>query len=208
MTPRRPSSGRWTKIGIKRGVVIAMNPQTGEVLAMVSLPTYDNNLFARGISNADVPDAAREPGQAAAQPRDPGALPARLDLQARDRHRRPRRRQDQPRRPGRRPSGYLTLGDTKFYDWNRRGWGPCDIYCGFGHSSDTFFYQVAGMLGHRPARPTGPKQYGFGSPDRDRSAGRGVRHRPDERMEAGGARRRRSSRARPTRPGSARATTW
>ena len=35
-------------IGLKRGVVIAMNPQTGEVLAMVSLPTYNNNLFARG----------------------------------------------------------------------------------------------------------------------------------------------------------------
>ena len=41
------------KIGMKRGVVIAMNPQTGEVLAMVSLPTYDNNLFARGISAKD-----------------------------------------------------------------------------------------------------------------------------------------------------------
>src|SRR5581483_8143784 len=32
--------------GLKRGVIIVMNPQTGEVLAMVSLPTYDNNLFA------------------------------------------------------------------------------------------------------------------------------------------------------------------
>ena len=41
------------KVGIKRGVVIAMNPQTGEVLALVSLPTYDNNQFARGISNKD-----------------------------------------------------------------------------------------------------------------------------------------------------------
>ena len=39
--------------GHKRGVVIVMNPQTGEVLALVSLPTYDNNEFARGISNAD-----------------------------------------------------------------------------------------------------------------------------------------------------------
>src|SRR5207245_1249268 len=36
--------------GLKRGVVIVMNPQTGEILAMVSLPTYDNNAFARGIS--------------------------------------------------------------------------------------------------------------------------------------------------------------
>ena len=41
------------EVGIKRGVVIVMNPQTGEILALVSLPTYDNNQFARGISNAD-----------------------------------------------------------------------------------------------------------------------------------------------------------
>ena len=40
-------------VGMTRGVVIVMNPQTGEVLAMVSLPTYDNNDFARGISNSD-----------------------------------------------------------------------------------------------------------------------------------------------------------
>lgn len=31
------------------GVVIAMNPQTGEILAMVSLPTYENNRLARFI---------------------------------------------------------------------------------------------------------------------------------------------------------------
>ena len=41
------------RIGMKRGVVIVMNPQTGEVLAMVSLPTYDNNKFAEGISRKD-----------------------------------------------------------------------------------------------------------------------------------------------------------
>jgi penicillin-binding protein 2 len=40
-------------VGMTRGVVIAMNPQTGEILAMVSLPTYDNNKFARGISSKD-----------------------------------------------------------------------------------------------------------------------------------------------------------
>lgn len=34
----------------QQGVVIAMNPQTGEILAMVSLPSYDNNDFTGGIS--------------------------------------------------------------------------------------------------------------------------------------------------------------
>jgi len=32
------------------GAAIAMNPQTGQILAMVSLPSYDNNLFTQGIS--------------------------------------------------------------------------------------------------------------------------------------------------------------
>lgn len=37
----------------KTGVAIAMNPQNGEILAMASLPTYDNNLFADGITSAE-----------------------------------------------------------------------------------------------------------------------------------------------------------
>ena len=56
---------------------------------------------------------------------------------------------------------YLTLGSTRFYDWNHRGFGACTIYCGFGHSSDTFFFQMAGMLGiDRLAYWA--NQYGFG----------------------------------------------
>ncbi len=35
------------------GAVVALNPQTGEVLALISLPSYDNNLFASAISDDD-----------------------------------------------------------------------------------------------------------------------------------------------------------
>ncbi len=35
------------------GSAVAMDPRTGEVLAMVSLPTYDPNLFVNGISHTD-----------------------------------------------------------------------------------------------------------------------------------------------------------
>ena len=149
------------KIGMKRGVVIAMNPQTGEILAMVSLPTYDNNKFARGISqaeykkllqNKDKPllnhaiQAHYAPGSTYKLVTGTGGLADR-DITPETRL---------LTRP------FLTLGDTKFYEWNRRGWGPCDIYCGFGHSSDTYFYQVAGMLGiDRLAYWA--RQYGFGA---------------------------------------------
>lgn len=41
------------KKNVKQAVAIVMNPNNGEILAMVSLPTYDNNLFARGIRPTD-----------------------------------------------------------------------------------------------------------------------------------------------------------
>jgi penicillin-binding protein 2 len=150
------------EIGMTRGVVIAMNPQTGEILAMVSLPTYDNNKFARGISakdyqkllkNKDKPllnhavQAHYAPGSTYKLVTGTGGL---ADREITDSTRILTK-------------GFLTLGSTKFYEWNHRGWGPCDIYCGFGHSSDTFFYQLAGKLGiDRLAHWA--RQYGFGAP--------------------------------------------
>lgn len=150
------------KIGMTRGVVIAMNPQTGEILAMVSLPTYDNNKFARGISTADYEKLLKNkdkpllnhaiqahyaPGSTYKLVTGTGALADREITES----------------TRILTKGFLTLGSTRFYEWNRRGWGPCDIYCGFGHSSDTFFYQLAGMLGiDRLAYWA--RQYGFGAP--------------------------------------------
>jgi len=155
---------RWAMktVGIKRGVVIAMNPQTGEILALVSLPTYDNNVFARGISNdaftklLNNPDkpltnhaiqAHYPPGSTYKLVAGTGAL---ADKKITDKTKIQTR-------------GYLTLGSTRFYDWNHIGFGACNIYCGFGHSSDTFFFQMAGKLGiDRLAYWA--KQYGFGQP--------------------------------------------
>ncbi|MFA6321867.1 MAG: penicillin-binding protein 2 [Candidatus Buchananbacteria bacterium] len=39
--------------GKKKGSVIVLDPKTGEILALVSLPTFDNNLFSLGISQSD-----------------------------------------------------------------------------------------------------------------------------------------------------------
>ncbi|MEA3249449.1 MAG: penicillin-binding protein 2 [Patescibacteria group bacterium] len=41
------------RYGKARGSVIVMKPDTGEILAMISEPAFDNNLFARGISTED-----------------------------------------------------------------------------------------------------------------------------------------------------------
>ncbi len=37
------------KARVAKGVVVIMNPQTGEILSLVSIPNFDNNLFAAGI---------------------------------------------------------------------------------------------------------------------------------------------------------------
>jgi penicillin-binding protein 2 len=132
--------------GLKRGVVIVMNPQTGELLAMVSLPTYDDNLFSRGISAKDyakllndknkplinhATQAHYPPGSTYKLVTGSGALADRKITPT--------------SRVVTRP--YLLLGRTKFWEWNHRGWGGITIRDGYAHSSDTFFFQLAGMLG-------------------------------------------------------------
>ncbi|MET1233063.1 MAG: penicillin-binding protein 2 [Candidatus Limnocylindrales bacterium] len=147
--------------GLKRGVVIVMNPQTGEVLAMVSLPSYDNNLFARGITAkeyAKLATNAHRPllNHAISEQFPPGStykLVAGTGALEDGKIKANERITTKP---------FLTLGQGfRFWEWNRRGWGPLNIYDGFGHSSDTYFFQVAGRLGiDRLAYWA--KQYGFG----------------------------------------------
>ncbi len=50
-------------IGSKKGVGIALNPRTGAVLALVSYPAYDNNIFSGGISQADFNKILQDPNQ-------------------------------------------------------------------------------------------------------------------------------------------------
>jgi penicillin-binding protein 2 len=151
-----------SEVGLQRGVVIVMNPQTGEVVSLVSLPTYDNNLFARGISNTDYQALVEDPDKPllnhATQAHYPPGSTYKLVTGTGG-------LADRKISAGTElaTQSYLSIGDTKFYDWNRRGFGACDIYCGFGHSSDTYFFQVAGMLGI-DRLGYWAKQYGFGSP--------------------------------------------
>jgi penicillin-binding protein 2 len=155
---------RWgmKQAGMKRGVVIVMNPQNGEILAMVSLPSYDNNVFSEGISPADYQKLLKDPekplvNHAISDQYPPGStykLVAGAGLLADGKITASTRI---------RTYGYMSLGGFRFRDWNGAGFGMCNIYCGFGHSSDTFFYQAATMLGIDRHGYWG-KQFGFGAP--------------------------------------------
>ena len=51
------------KANVSRASAVALDPETGEVLAMVSIPYYDNNLFAHGISQKNFNRLASDPDQ-------------------------------------------------------------------------------------------------------------------------------------------------
>jgi penicillin-binding protein 2 len=163
MQERAEKALRWgiELAGLKRGVFVAMDPQTGEILAMVSLPAYDNNKFARGISGDDFNTLLKDPARpllnfAINEQYPPGSTYKLVTGTGglADGKIAPDTRLE--------TKGYLRIGRYRYYEWNRRGWGPLDIYDGFGHSSDTFFFQVAGRLGiDRLAYWA--KQYGFGA---------------------------------------------
>jgi penicillin-binding protein 2 len=147
--------------GVRRGVFVVMNPQTGEILAMVSLPTYDDNLFAQGISDKDFQRLMKDKdtpflNHAIAEQYPPGStykLVTGTGALADGKLTRTSTVLSKP---------YVQVGPDKYWDWNKRGWGPLTIIEGFGHSSDTFFYQVSQMLGIERLAYWA-KQFGFGA---------------------------------------------
>jgi len=50
-------------VGAKKGAAVAMDPRTGAVLALVSYPSYDDNLFSGGISQEDFDKIQNDPNQ-------------------------------------------------------------------------------------------------------------------------------------------------
>jgi penicillin-binding protein 2 len=58
---------------------------------------------------------------------------------------------------------FIEIGKWKYWDWNKEGFGLVNIFGGFAHSSDTYFFRLAGMLGiDRLAYWA--HQWGFGRP--------------------------------------------
>ncbi len=148
--------------GLKSGAMVVLNPQTGEVLAMVSFPTYDANQFSVGITDAQFQALLDNPhkpliNHAIGDIQPPGStykLVTGLSGLADKVITTTSTITSKP---------YVQLGNTKFWEWDRRGWGPLNITEGFGRSSDTYFYQLAGLVGMERLAHWA-QQLGFGSP--------------------------------------------
>ena len=135
-------------LGGRRGAVVALDPRTGEVLAMVSQPSFDPNLFVTGISfkaYAELRDSIDRPlfnrvlrglyppGSTIK----PAVAIAGLDsgvVNASSRVFDP---------------GYYQLPnyDHKYRNWNRSGDGWVDLDTAIMRSNDTYFYDLAHKMG-------------------------------------------------------------
>jgi penicillin-binding protein 2 len=131
--------------GMKSGAAMAVDPRDGSVLALVSIPSYDNNLFAEGIS-ADAYKALSEdpskplfnrviageypPGSTikpviAAAALSEGVVTDQTAIESR---------------------GGISVGNFSFGDWKAHGF--TDIRHAIAVSSDVYFYSVGGGYGN------------------------------------------------------------
>jgi penicillin-binding protein 2 len=132
----------------RRGALIALDPNNGDVLALVSHPGFDPNLFARGLSNEEFSALNTDPdrplfNRALRGTYPPGStikpLVALAGLQygvitPEDVHY---------------CVGYFTLpgSSRRFRDWQRRGHGPVNMRAAISRSCDPYFYSLADRLG-------------------------------------------------------------
>jgi penicillin-binding protein 2 len=137
----------------QQGVVIAMNPMNGEILAMVSWPTYDNTRFARAIDGPYYFDQERDPlrplvNHAIGALYPPGSvwkLVTAVGVLEED----VISPTDQLFDPGQLvlPNAYAPREVSRsqtFVCWNRKGHGLVDMVKGIAQSCDVYFYQVGG----------------------------------------------------------------
>jgi penicillin-binding protein 2 len=147
---------------IQMGVIIVMNPQDGSILAMVSLPGYDNNIFNTGLTQQQYQDLLNSPtgplvNKAIQDQYAPGStyklVAGTAGLQE---------GVITPTTPIE-STPYWQIGPDKYWEWNKIGWGKVNIYSGMAHSSDIYFYKLTDMLGLN-SLTYWARQFGFGEP--------------------------------------------
>lgn len=163
----------WTQ----SGVVIAMNPQTGEILAMVSWPTYDNSKFARFIDGNYYEQVTKDPtypliNHAIGSTYPPGSTWKILTATAVDQEKVINPNQDLI------DPGSLTVKNSfapndvsrnqKFVCWDRNGHGRVNLVKALAVSCDVYFYQVGG--GNPDVSPQALRPGGLGIENLDRYA--------------------------------------
>jgi len=145
-------------LGAQQGGVIAMNPKNGEVLAMVSHPAFDPNLFSGKISEAvwnrlqekDHPFVNR-----VLQVYPPASTFKVVTMAAALESKKFGINDLLPTYP------YLDIGGFQFWDHNKAGFGTIGFSEAMAYSSNTFFGQVGMRVGEKTLAEWSRK-FGYG----------------------------------------------
>jgi len=133
-------------LGDQAGAVVVLEPDTGKVLALVSKPSYDNNLFVLGISPSKWKELRDDPlhpiQNRVSQSVYPPGSTFKLLLAACALSEKMIKTSDIFY-----CSGTYTVGDHDFHCWKRSGHGPEDMHSALVHSCDIYFYQLGEKLG-------------------------------------------------------------
>ncbi|MFZ9297363.1 MAG: penicillin-binding protein 2 [Hylemonella sp.] len=135
-----------TLFGQRRGALVALEPKTGEVLAFVSKPTFDPNLFVEGIDTEswkELNESINKPllNRALRGTYPPGSTYKPFMAMA--------ALQSGKRSPGTivNDSGSWTFGGHVFRSHGDGGLGPVDMYRSIVKSSNVYYYSLANELG-------------------------------------------------------------
>lgn len=132
--------------GDRKGALVAIDPATGDILAYVSQPSYDPNVFVEGIDQQSWDELNNSPDRPLVNRPLSGTYPpgstykpfmalAALELGK-------RKPSDSIRDPG-----FFWLGNHKFRDDKEGGHGVVDMYKSIVASCDTYYYMLANDLG-------------------------------------------------------------
>jgi len=132
--------------GDRRGALVAIDPTTGGVLALVSVPNYDPNLFVDGIASVDWDALNNSPDKPMVNRALNGTYPPGSTFK-------PYMALAALTYGKRRPEqvifdpGYFTFGNYTFHDDKKGGHGSVDMYKSIVASCDTYYYMLANDLG-------------------------------------------------------------
>lgn len=129
------------------GSIVAIDPKNGAVLAMVSNPGFDPNIFTRRVSQetwnrlTSLNDPFLNRSLQTFPPASTFKIVTTVAAIEGGKFTGDEVFQTYPS---------LTIAGTTFGEWNHAGFGPLGFPGAMAHSSDTFFYQVAREMGGEP----------------------------------------------------------
>lgn len=130
----------------QKGGLVALDPQNGEVLAFVSMPTFDPNLFVDGIDQTNYSRLLNDPQKPFINRVINGQYPPGSTIKPfvalgaiENEYISPTKKIYDP--------GFFDYADHRYRDWKRGGHGLVDMNTAIVESCDTYFYELSLDMG-------------------------------------------------------------